>query len=86
MFGPERRPWVSFCAGLLGNMDYQRAIIECTSAIELNSKNWQAYNNRGYAHYKLGEFEAARADIDRGLKLNPKGEVLLQVKRLLAQR
>jgi Flp pilus assembly protein TadD len=61
------------------------AIVHCTSALELNENNWQAYNNRGYAYYKLGDLEAARRDVGRGLKLRPNARELIRVERLVAQ-
>jgi tetratricopeptide (TPR) repeat protein len=56
----------NLCAGFVGSEKYALAIVHCTSALELNEKNWQAYNNRGYAYYKLGDLEAARRDVRRG--------------------
>lgn len=75
----------NLCAGFVGRADFERAIGYCDSAIELNEKNWQAYNNRAYAHYKLGHLDAARSDIDRGLKLKPTARQLRKIKRLIAK-
>jgi Flp pilus assembly protein TadD len=75
----------NLCAGFVGNADYQLAIAHCTAALELNERNWQAYNNRGYAYYKLGDLQAARHDVERGLKLKPNSRELILVERLVAQ-
>ena len=76
----------NLCAGFVGNGEFQLAVVHCTSALDINEKNWQAYNNRGYAHFKLGDFEAAESDINRGLELKPNAHQLKQIKSLVAQR
>jgi tetratricopeptide (TPR) repeat protein len=73
----------NLCAGFVGSGDYRQAVDTCTSALELNEKNWQALNNRGFAYYKLGDLEAARRDIDQGLELQPSSRELNQVKRMV---
>jgi tetratricopeptide (TPR) repeat protein len=73
----------NLCAGLAGNANYDEAITQCTSAIEINDDNWQAYNNRAIAHIGLGEINEAQQDINRGLKLNPDSSELLMVQQLV---
>lgn len=40
-------------------------------AIHLDESFALAYNNRGFAHYKLGRFDAAVADCTRAVELDP---------------
>jgi tetratricopeptide (TPR) repeat protein len=73
----------NLCAGLAGSAEYNRAITHCTSAIEIDDDNWQAYNNRAIAHIGLGHVLAAQKDINRGLELNPGADELQMVQELV---
>ena len=50
----------------------QEALEAFTKAIELNPKYAEAYNNRGIAHLKLGNYQQAIRDYDKAIKLDPK--------------
>jgi len=50
--------------------DYEAAIEDYTSAIDLDSSLIQAYNNRGVAYVLLTEFQEAKADFDQVLELD----------------
>ena len=60
-------------AGLeeLQNGFYDKAIASFTRAIEINPKNWQAYNSRGIAYGILGELDLAIADYGKAIEINP---------------
>ncbi|HEY9702682.1 MAG TPA: tetratricopeptide repeat protein, partial [Allocoleopsis sp.] len=51
--------------------DYQGAIADYNSAIELNPNYTIAYNNRGNAYRNLKEYQKAIADYNRAIELNP---------------
>ena len=73
----------NLCAGLAGSAEYDEAVVHCTSAIEINNGNWQAYNNRAIAHVGLGNVDQAQQDIDRGFELNPDSSELWMVQQLV---
>lgn len=75
----------NLCAGFDGNEQFAKAIAHCTAALEINKRNWQAYNNRAVAHLGLGELEAADADITRAVALNPKSKKLQRVQQAVAR-
>ena len=52
--------------------DLEAAVEQCSIAIKLNPKYWQAYNNRGNVHLAGGAYEAAKADYQLALEINPK--------------
>jgi tetratricopeptide (TPR) repeat protein len=51
--------------------EYQRAIEDCNSAIQLNPEYAGAYVNRGYVFRRLREYELAIEDFNRALQLYP---------------
>ena len=53
----------------IGN--YDRAIIDYTNAITLNSTVAQSYNNRGVAQYKNGDYDRAIVDYTKAIELKP---------------
>ncbi|WP_260446805.1 tetratricopeptide repeat-containing serine protease family protein [Nostoc sp. 2RC] len=52
--------------------DFKGAIANYTTAIKLNPKYLDAYNNRGLARYNLGDFQGAIDDFNQALKINSK--------------
>jgi tetratricopeptide (TPR) repeat protein len=50
--------------------DYQRALVDCNKAIELNPKNKAAFVNRGLAYHGLKEDKKAIADLDIAIELD----------------
>lgn len=71
----------NLCAGFDGNEQFAQAITHCTAALEINERNWQAYNNRAVAHLGLGQLEAADADITRAVALNPRSKKLRRIQQ-----
>ena len=70
-----------------GNVKYdlkqhQEAIADYDTAIELNPKDAQTYNNRGVAKKMLKQYKEAIVDYDKAIELNPKyADSLLQSRR-----
>jgi tetratricopeptide (TPR) repeat protein len=75
----------NLCAGFDGNEQFAKAIAHCTAALEINKRNWHAYNNRAVAHLGLGQLEAADADITRAVALNPRSKKLQRMQRAVAR-
>lgn len=55
----------------LSEKDLQKAIELYSKAIELDPNFAEAYSNRGYAKYLLGEEKNALQDYDKAIELNP---------------
>jgi tetratricopeptide (TPR) repeat protein len=55
--------------------DFDGAIIDFTTAIELNPNDDCAYINRGSAHYEKADFGDAIADLNKALEINPKSAI-----------
>ena len=51
--------------------DYAGQIGDYTSAIQLNPQYADAFNNRGFARFNLGDMDGAIADYDAAIWLNP---------------
>jgi tetratricopeptide (TPR) repeat protein len=47
------------------------AMEDCNKAIEIDSSNTQAYNNRAAAYQKLGNFNQAIIDCNKVIEINP---------------
>ncbi|MDH5567963.1 MAG: tetratricopeptide repeat protein [Myxococcales bacterium] len=75
----------NLCAGYVGTQNYDEALRYCNRAIRLDPNNWRAYNNRGLAYLGLGNLEAARSDVERGFEINPSGNSLEIVAKLVEQ-
>ena len=54
--------------------DLEAAVKQCSIAINLNPKYWRAYNNRGNVHLASGAYEAASADYQLALEINPRAK------------
>lgn len=50
------------------------SIADFTAAIDLDAKNWAAYNNRGNSWYQTGNFDKSLSDYERAIQLNPKSD------------
>ena len=57
--------------------DYKGAIADFDAAIELDSEDAVAYNNRGASKGKLGDYEGAIADYDRAIELDPRNATVI---------
>jgi tetratricopeptide (TPR) repeat protein len=54
-----------------GVHEYDRAIADYNTAIQLKPDYAEAYNDRGFAHYLKGDAERAIADYTRAIELRP---------------
>ena len=54
-----------------GTHEYDRAIADYTTAIQLKPDYAEAYNDRGFAYYLKGDGERAIADYTRAIELRP---------------
>jgi hypothetical protein len=50
---------------------YEEPITYYTYAIAMNDKAWRAYNNRGYAHQALRQFDRALEDYGQAIQIEP---------------
>jgi tetratricopeptide (TPR) repeat protein len=80
--GPRERQagYANLCAGYVMLREYETAIGYCDLALEINDRNWRALSNRALARVELGQYEAARADLDRGQAIAPNARSLKQVR------
>jgi protein O-mannosyl-transferase len=51
---------------------WDKAIVDCSKAIELDSNYAFAYNNRGIAYWNIQQWERAKADFSKTIEINPK--------------
>lgn len=67
------------------NGDYEGAISDYNKFIELNTagNNAFAFNNRGFAKYKLGQYRDALTDIDKSLQIAPDNSFAYKNKGLI---
>lgn len=76
----------NLCAGYTALKKYVEAIESCNEAIEIDERNWHAFNNRALAHLGRGDIEAAERDLREGLRLNPDSRKLRDVGEMIAAR
>ena len=65
---------LSVCHNFTG--EYKETILQCTSAIELDSKASKAFYLRSIAHMKQQAFDEAMDDMKQAIKLNPQDKKL----------
>lgn len=65
--------------------DFQAAINDYNMYLNLNKSgdNAFAYNNRGYAKYKLNDYEGAMNDIQESIRLNPDNSFVYKNRALI---
>lgn len=51
--------------------DYERAVNDCNTALQLEPRHALAYSNRAATHHQRGQYEAAIADASRAIALDP---------------
>ena len=67
----------NLCMGHIRKMEYAEAMSLCERALEMRPSQWQAVNNRGCAHFGLGDMDAAVRDFTRASMLNPDDEDIM---------
>lgn len=75
--------YTNLCAAYVLLGDMKKAIVNCDKAINQNDRNAVALTNRALAHLYSGQLDAAEADLQRGLSINPRGGKLKRVKQLI---
>lgn len=65
--------------------DFEGAISDYNKYLELNKDgdNAFAYNNRGYAKYKLNDFDGAMKDIQESIQANPENSLVYKNRALI---
>ena len=59
-------------ARALGNVQLQEALADCNRAVQLTNRDPNVLDSRGLVHVRLGQYDAAVADYDAVLRLEPK--------------
>ena len=59
------------CKALHNLGQSEAAVLDCSFALSLKPRIWQAYDNRAIANQKLGRYEEALSDIDEAMALHP---------------
>lgn len=59
----------ALCSALTVTGELDEAIESCGKAIKLYPKYWQAFNNRGVAHYMSGQYDLALEDYNQALDI-----------------
>ena len=67
----------------LNRGELEHSLGYCDAAIEVNNRNWRAYNNRALVYMELDRYEEAEADVIRGQQLAPSAKSLKVVKGML---
>jgi tetratricopeptide (TPR) repeat protein len=57
--------------GWAGKGDFQKAIADSTTAIELNPRHALAYNNRANDKLRMRDYDGALADCNKSIALDP---------------
>lgn len=61
----------NLCAGYIKLGQYDEALKYCNILLKRNDKNWRGYNNRAVIYIMTRQYDNARADLEKGEKLNP---------------
>ncbi len=73
----------NLCAGYLMLREYDTALEYCDAVLAENDQHWRAYSNRALVYVKIGRFEDAEQDLQRGEAIRPSSRTLKAVRRML---
>ena len=73
----------NLCAGYLMLREYDTALAYCDEVLAENDEYWRAYSNRALVYVKIGRFEDAEQDLQRGEAIRPGSRTLKAVRRML---
>jgi len=73
----------NLCAGYLMLREYDTALAYCDEVLAENDEYWRAYSNRALVYVKIGRFEDAEQDLQRGEAIRPSSRTLKAVRRML---
>ena len=74
------------CVAFYLMRDFPQALEHCNTSISLRPNVWLGYNNRGNVYFEWGQYELARENYERGLRLSPKSSILLRNLTLVDKR
>jgi len=88
--GPSQRQEAAvhadMCVAFYLMRSFPEALEHCNTSISLRPNVWLGYNNRGNVYFEWGQFEKARENYERGLRLSPKSTILLRNLSLVDKR
>jgi tetratricopeptide (TPR) repeat protein len=70
------QPAIADDASVCGSGTGGEAIAACSRILALNPKSAEAYNNRGNAYDRKGDYDRAISDLDQAIRLDPKNTVV----------
>jgi tetratricopeptide (TPR) repeat protein len=73
----------NLCAGYFMLREYDTALAYCDEVLAENDEHWRAYSNRALVYVKIGRFEDAEQDLQRGEAIKPSSRTLKAVRRML---
>ncbi len=73
----------NLCAGYLMLREYDTALAYCNEVLGENDGHWRAYSNRALIYVKLGRFDDAKQDLEKGEAISPSSRKLKTVRRML---
>ena len=73
----------NLCAGYFMLREYDTALAYCNEVLGENDGHWRAYSNRALIYVKLGRFEEANQDLEKGEAIRPSSRTLKAVRRML---
>ncbi len=73
----------NLCAGYLMLREYDTALAYCNEVLGENDGHWRAHSNRALIYVKLGRFDDARQDLEKGEAISPSSRTLKAVRRML---
>jgi len=84
--GDRAAAYSNLCAGYVALRDYDRALMDCDAALELDAGNWRTYNNRAAALLGKDRLDEALHDVETGLALDPEAATLHTTERIVRNR
>ena len=73
----------NLCAGYLMLREYDTALAYCNEVLGENDRHWRAYSNRALIYVKLGRFDDAKQDLEKGEAISRSSRTLKAVRRML---
>jgi tetratricopeptide (TPR) repeat protein len=76
----------NLCGAYAVKQQHDLAIESCTQSLAIDAENWRAYSNRAYVYFLRKNFDAADADLDKALALNPAAGQMPQIRGMMNER
>jgi tetratricopeptide (TPR) repeat protein len=84
--GERAAAYSNLCAGYVAIRDFDRALLDCDAALELDAGNWRTYNNRAAALVGKGRLDEALHAVETGLALDPQAATLRTTESIVRSR